>query len=81
MLLFLLAFVVFQVGLFVGLQVNANGGTLLWLAAAAIAGLKILWMIRSRKNDGTMVDGTMPPFALCRDKSTSRYTRRLWGVR
>ena len=48
-LLFLLAFVVFYIGLFVGLQVNANGGTLLWLAAAAIAGLNILWMIRSRK--------------------------------
>ncbi len=48
-LLFVVAFVVFYVGLFVGLQVNANGGTLLWLAAAAIAGLNILWMIRSEK--------------------------------
>ena len=48
-LLFVLAFVVFYVGLFVGLQVNANGGTLLWLAAAVIAGLNILWMMRSRR--------------------------------
>ena len=48
-LLFLLAFVVFNIGLFVGLQVNANGGTFLWLAAAAIAGLNLLWILRSRK--------------------------------
>ena len=48
-LLFVLAFVVFYVGLFVGLQVNANGGTALWLLAAGIAGLNILWIMRSRK--------------------------------
>ena len=48
-LLFVLAFVVFYVGLFVGLQVNPNGGTILWLAAAAIAGLNLLWILRSRK--------------------------------
>ena len=48
-LLFLLAFVVFNIGLFVGLQVNPNGGTFLWLAAAAIAGLNLLWILRSRK--------------------------------
>lgn len=51
-LLFLLAFVVFYIGLFVGLQVNANGGTLLWLAAAVIAGLNILWMVRSERKGG-----------------------------
>ena len=48
-LLFVLAFVVFYVGLFVGLQVNPNGGTILWLVAAAIAGLNILWILRSRR--------------------------------
>ena len=48
-LLFLLAFVVFYAGLFVGLQVNPNGGTILWLVAAAIAGLNLLWILRSRK--------------------------------
>ena len=48
-LLFLLAFVVFNIGLFVGLQVNPNGGTILWLVAAAIAGLNILWILRSRR--------------------------------
>ena len=48
-LLFVLAFVVFYVGLFVGLQVNPNGGTILWLVAAGIAGLNILWILRSRR--------------------------------
>ena len=52
-LLFVLAFVVFYVGLFVGLQLNANGGTIIWIAAAAIAGLNILWMVRSGRKDGT----------------------------
>ena len=52
-LLFVLAFVVFYVGLFVGLQVNPNGGTILWLVAAGIVGLNLLWILRSRKNDGT----------------------------
>ena len=48
-LLFVVAFVVFYVGLFVGLQVNSNGGTALWLLAVAIAGLNILWILRSRR--------------------------------
>ena len=48
-LLFLIAIVVFYLGLGIGLQVNANGGTILWLVAAAIAGLNLLWMLRSRK--------------------------------
>ncbi len=49
-LLFLLAAVVFLRGMFIGLQVNANDGTLLWIAAAAIAGLNMLWMVRSEKS-------------------------------
>lgn len=44
-LLFLLAIVVFYVGLGVGLQRSSTGGTLLVLAAAAIALLNLLWLI------------------------------------
>ena len=45
--LFLVALVVFYIGLFVGLQVNSNVGTLLWLASAAIVVANILWIVRS----------------------------------
>lgn len=48
-LLFVLAFVVFYLGLGIGLQLNPNLGTLLWLAAAAIAGLNLLWILWSRR--------------------------------
>ena len=48
-LLFLLAIVVFYLGLGIGLQFNPNLGTILWVVAAAIAGLNILWILRSRK--------------------------------
>ena len=48
-LLFLIAFVVFYVGLFMGLQVNPDYGTLLWIAAAVIAGLNVFWIIRSER--------------------------------
>ena len=48
-LLFLLAVVVFYFGLGVGLQFNPALGTLLWLVAAAIAALNILWMARLRR--------------------------------
>ena len=51
-LLFVIAVVVFFLGLGVGLQVNPNLGTLLWIAAAAIAGLNVLWMFRSRAKAG-----------------------------
>ena len=47
-LLFILAVVVFYFGLGVGLQFNPALGTLLWLVAAAIAALNILWIVRSR---------------------------------
>ena len=48
-LLFLIAIVVFYLGLGIGLQFNPNLGTILWLAAAAIAGLNLLWILRSRR--------------------------------
>ncbi len=48
-LLFVLAFVVFYVGLGVGLQYNPTIGTLLWVAAAAIVALNLFWIIRSRR--------------------------------
>ena len=51
-LLFVIAVVVFFLGLGVGLQYNPTLGTLLWIAAAAIAGLNVLWMFRSRAKAG-----------------------------
>ena len=51
-LLFVIAVVVFFLGLGVGLQFNPTLGTLLWIAAAAIAGLNVLWMFRSRAKAG-----------------------------
>ena len=48
-LLFLLAFVVFYLGLGVGLQINPTLGTLLWLVAAAIVALNLFWILRSRR--------------------------------
>ena len=46
--LFLVAVVVFYLGLGVGLQVSPTWGTVLWIVAIAIALLNILWIIRSR---------------------------------
>ena len=48
-LLFGLAVVVFFLGLGVGLALNATLGTLLWVAAAGIAGLNLLWIIQPRR--------------------------------
>ena len=48
-LLFVLAVVVFYFGLGVGLQFNPTLGTLLWLVAAAIVILNLLWMAQSRR--------------------------------
>ena len=49
-LLFVLAVVVFFFGLGVGLAFNATLGTLLWIAAAGIAGLNLLWILQSRRS-------------------------------
>ena len=46
-LLFLLAVVVFYLGLGVGLQVSPTLGTFLWAAAAVIAALNLFWVLRS----------------------------------
>ena len=51
-LLFVIAVMVFFLGLGVGLQFNPTLGTLLWIAAAAIAGLNVLWMFRSLAKAG-----------------------------
>ena len=45
--LFLVALVVFYIGLFVGLQVNPNAGSVLWLVAAAIGLGNLVWIIIS----------------------------------
>ena len=43
-LLFMLAFVIFYLGLGVGLQLNATLGTLLWVLAGIIALANLLWI-------------------------------------
>ena len=43
---FLLAVVVFYLGLGVGLQFSPTWGAVLWVVAAAIAALNVLWIIR-----------------------------------
>ena len=51
-LLFLLAIVVFYIGLFLGLQVDPQLGTLMWVTSAAIIALDLYWIHRSRRNSG-----------------------------
>ena len=48
-LLFVVAAVVFYIGLGVGLQYDPNLGTLLWATSGAIVVLNVLWM---RRRDG-----------------------------
>ena len=48
-LLFVVAVVVFYLGLGVGLQFNPVLGTLLWIAAAVIVALNLFWIVRSRR--------------------------------
>ena len=48
-MLFLLAVVVFYLGLGLGLQFNPLLGSLLWLAAGTIVALNLFWILRSRK--------------------------------
>ena len=45
-LLFILALVVFYLGLGIGLALNPALGTLLWLVSAGIAVGNILWIVR-----------------------------------
>lgn len=47
--LFILAFVVFYVGLGLGLQYNPWLGTGFWVASAAILIGNILWLVRPQK--------------------------------
>ena len=51
--LFVVALVVFYVGLFMGLQVNPNVGTLMWLVSAAIVVANVLWIVRSDRKRPT----------------------------
>lgn len=51
--LFLIALGVFYFGLLVGLQVNPNVGTLMWLVSAAIFVANILWIVRSDRRRPT----------------------------
>ena len=48
LLLFLVAALVFFLGLGVGLSLNPTAGTLLWLVAAGIAVANAIWMTRRR---------------------------------
>ena len=48
-LLFVLAVVVFYIGLGVGLQINPTMGSILWFVAAAILALDLVWVVRSRR--------------------------------
>lgn len=48
-LLFALAVVVFYFGLGVGLALNPAIGTLLWIVAAGLFGLNLLWIFRRRR--------------------------------
>ncbi len=48
-LLFVLAIAVFYIGLGIGLQHNPTIGSVLWFAAAAIAGLNLIWILRWRR--------------------------------
>ena len=54
-LLFLVAIVVFYLGLGIGLALNPLIGTLLWFAAGAIGVLNLVWMMRyfSRRGEGS----------------------------
>ena len=45
--LFIVAVLVFYIGLFMGLQVNPNIGTALWIVSAVIVAGNIYWMTRA----------------------------------
>ena len=47
-LLFVMAVIVFYLGLGLGLQFNPTLGTILWLVAGALVALNLLWIVRPR---------------------------------
>ena len=47
-LLFVLAVIVFYLGLGLGLQFNPTLGTILWLVAGGLVALNLFWIARSR---------------------------------
>ena len=47
--LFAVAFIIFYLGLGIGLAYNPTLGTGLWLVAGAITAANILWMVRTKK--------------------------------
>ena len=49
-LFFILAFVVFYIGLGAGLAVNPTLGTVLWIAAGAIVVVNLIWIVKTSKN-------------------------------
>ena len=56
-LLFLLAFVVFYLGLGLGLAWNPLVDSLLWLAAGSIVAMNIVWILRSRQGPDSREEG------------------------
>ena len=48
-LLFVLAVVVFYLGLGVGLALNPTLGTLLWILAAGLFALNLFWIVRRQR--------------------------------
>ena len=48
-LLFVLAIAVFYLGLGIGLSYNPAIGTAMWGAAAVIAGLNLVWILRRKR--------------------------------
>ena len=53
---FVVTFVAFYVGLGMGLQVDPNIGTILWLLAMVLATLNIVWILRSRRTQQRRTD-------------------------
>lgn len=48
--LFVLAFVLFYLGLGLGLQYDATLGSVCWIVAVTLVALNIFWMVRIRRN-------------------------------
>ena len=53
-LLFVMAVVVFYLGLGLGLQYSPTIGAVLWIVSAAIVALNLMWIVRARgrRSDG-----------------------------